>query len=142
MCVLKTFKILSKTETEFSNNSQECFLGDPLCNFFKTCQLIENKGARRQRTFFLYVSNENYKSYNASFLARLYGSTGRAIALPLALTLALVLAAVLTKMFKFYVKVYKTLYFLNPEMDFVYICMIIDVGPKFSWVLSTPLLMT
>ena len=27
----------------------------------------------------------------------------------------------LTKMLKFYVKVFKTLYFLNPEMDFVYI---------------------
>ena len=27
----------------------------------------------------------------------------------------------LTKMLKFYVKVYKTLYFLNSEMDFVYI---------------------
>ena len=28
----------------------------------------------------------------------------------------------LTKMFKFYVKVFRTLYFLNPQMDLVYIC--------------------
>ena len=56
----------------------------------------------------------------AFLLARLYKSTGRAIALHTALVLATA-AAVLTKILKFYIKVYKTLYFLNPEMDFVYI---------------------
>ena len=45
------------------------------------------------------------------FLAHLYKSTGRAIALPL--------ASALTKMLKFYVKVFKTSYFLNPLMDLV-----------------------
>ena len=60
----------------------------------------------------------SYKSKNfCTFLARLYESTGRAIALPLALALA----SALTKMLKFYVKVFKTLYFLNPQMDLVYI---------------------
>ena len=48
---------------------------------------------------------------------RQYDSTGRAIAL----SLAFALVAWLTKMFKLYVKVYKTLYFLNPVMDFVYL---------------------
>ena len=48
-------------------------------------------------------------------------STGRAIALPLASTSALAAASALTKMLKFYVKVFKTSYFLNPLMDFVYI---------------------
>ena len=47
------------------------------------------------------------------FLAHLYKSTGRAIALPLAL------ASAFTKMLKFYVKVFKTSYFLNPLMDLV-----------------------
>ena len=54
-------------------------------------------------------------------LARLYEvqeeSTGTAIALPPASALA----SALTKMFKFYVKVFKTLYFLNPQMDLLYI---------------------
>ena len=54
-----------------------------------------------------------------TFLAHLYESTGRAIALPSALVLAP--ASVLTKMLKFYIKVFKTLYFLNPQMDLVYI---------------------
>ena len=31
------------------------------------------------------------------------------------------LASALTKMFKFYVKVFKTLYFLNPQMELLYI---------------------
>ena len=52
------------------------------------------------------------------FLARLYRSTGRAIALPPASALAL---AALTKMLKFFVKVFKPSYFLNPLMDLVYI---------------------
>ena len=55
-----------------------------------------------------------------SFLARLYESTGRTITLALASALAAALVLALTKMLKFYVKVYET-YFLNPEMDFVYI---------------------
>ena len=53
------------------------------------------------------------------FLAHLYKSTGRAIALPTVSALAA--AAALTKMFKFYFKVFKTSYFLNPPMDLVYI---------------------
>ena len=48
------------------------------------------------------------------FLARLNESTGKAIALPPALS-------ALTQMLKFYVKVFKTLYFQNPQMDLVYI---------------------
>ena len=41
---------------------------------------------------------------------------------PRASGLMLVLeAAALTKMIKFYVKIFKTLYFLNPQMDLVYI---------------------
>ena len=51
------------------------------------------------------------------FLAHLHKSTGRAIAL----CLASALVAALTKMLKFYVRVYKTLYFLNSQMDLVYI---------------------
>ena len=55
-----------------------------------------------------------------AFLARLYESTGKAIAQPPASALVLVLAvsAALTKMLKFYVK---TLYFLNLQMDLIYI---------------------
>ena len=48
-----------------------------------------------------------------SFLARLYESSERVIALPPASALALALSAALTKMLKFYVKIFKT--------DFVYI---------------------
>ena len=48
---------------------------------------------------------------------RLYESTGRAIALPPASDAA----SALTKMLKFYVKVFQTLCFLNPQMDLVYI---------------------
>ena len=58
------------------------------------------------------------------FLALLYESTGRATALlpVLALALAWVSGVTqLTKMLKFYVKVFKTLYFLNPQMGLVYI---------------------
>ena len=51
------------------------------------------------------------------FLACLYESTGRTIALPPALATA----STLTKMLKFYVKVFKTSYFLNPQMDLGYI---------------------
>ena len=47
-----------------------------------------------------------------TFLSCLYESTGRATALPQALAF--------TKMFKVYVKVFKTLYFLNSQMDLVY----------------------
>ena len=73
---------------------------------------------------------------NWPILARLYESTGRAIALlptsalALASASALALASAsvadaaasaLTKILKFYVKVFKTSYFLNPQMDLVYI---------------------
>ena len=54
-----------------------------------------------------------------TFLARLYESSGRAIAPPQ--ELASVLAVVLTKMSKFNVKVFRTSCFLNPLMDLVYI---------------------
>ena len=53
-------------------------------------------------------------SSRQDFFARLYESTGRAIILPPALAAV----SALTKMLKFYVKVFKTLYFLNPQMDF------------------------
>ena len=59
-----------------------------------------------------------------SFLARLYESTGRAIAVTTASasapasTSASALAALL-KMFKFLVKVFKGLHLLNPMMDLV-----------------------
>ena len=49
------------------------------------------------------------------FLACLYKSTGRAIVLTKASA-----AAALTKLFKCYIKVFKTVYFLNPEMDLVF----------------------
>ena len=49
------------------------------------------------------------------FIAVLYESTGRTIALPPALA-----AVALTKMLKLYIKVFKTLYFLSPQMDLVY----------------------
>ena len=52
------------------------------------------------------------------FLARLYESTGRVTALPLAS--ALVSALALTKNIKYYVKVFKTIYFLNHQMDLLY----------------------
>ena len=39
-------------------------------------------------------------------------------------------AAALTKMLKFYVKVFKMLHFLNPEMDFVYIWYDYKCGTK------------
>ena len=57
--------------------------------------------------------------FHHPFLAHLYESTGRAIALSPASAVALALE--LTKMLKFYVKVFKTSYFLNLLMDLVYI---------------------
>ena len=53
--------------------------------------------------------------YNVIFLTCLYKSTGRAIALPS------VSAVALRKMLKFYVKDFKTLYVLNPQMNLLYI---------------------
>ena len=50
-----------------------------------------------------------------SFLACLYESTGRAIAV----TTASALASALLKMLKFLVQVFKILYLLNPWMDLV-----------------------
>ena len=51
-----------------------------------------------------------------TFLARLYENTVSATqASPL------VAASAFTKMLKFYIKVFKTLYFLSPQMDLVYI---------------------
>ena len=51
------------------------------------------------------------------FLAHLYDSTGRAIAVNSALVL--VSASALLKMLKLLVKVFKSLYLLNPRMDLV-----------------------
>ena len=55
------------------------------------------------------------------FLARLYESTGTAIAVTTASALgsALASALALLKLLKFLVKVFKSLYFLNPWMDLV-----------------------
>ena len=63
-------------------------------------------------------------------LARLYESTGRAIAVTTVLSLAL------HKMLKLLVKVFKSLYFLSPRMD------LIDTGLKFYAVPSRPTSMT
>ena len=68
------------------------------------------------------------KSASAETLANLglfaqichHSSTERAIALPPACALESVIAEI-TKMLKFYVKIFKTLYFLNPQMDLFYI---------------------
>ena len=62
-----------------------------------------------------------------SFLARLYESTGRAIAI----TLASALASALLKMLKFLVKVFIRLYLLNMLMDKLILCMLVDIGLKF-----------
>ena len=55
----------------------------------------------------------------SSFLARLYKNTGRAIAVTTASWLASASMSVLLKMLKFLVKVFKSLYLLNPWMDLV-----------------------
>ena len=55
---------------------------------------------------------------HGQFLAHLYESIGRAIALQSASVL--VVASTLTEMLKLQVKVIKTLYFLNPQMDLHY----------------------
>ena len=59
-------------------------------------------------------------SQRSTLLACLYESAGRAIAVPLASALgsvSVLAVAALTKKLKFYVKVFKTSYFLNPQMD-------------------------
>ena len=68
-----------------------------------------------------------------SFLARLYESTGRAIAVTpasasaSALASALASASALLKMLKFLVKVFIRLYLLN----MLILCMLVDIGLKF-----------
>ena len=62
-----------------------------------------------------------------SFLAHLYVSTGRAIAVTTASALASTSASALLKMLKFVAKVYKTLYLLNPWMNLV------DTLPDFRY---------
>ena len=59
----------------------------------------------------------------SSLILDLYESTGRPIALTHVSTsgLALALLSGFTKRLKFYIKVFKTLHFLNPQMDLVYI---------------------
>ena len=54
-----------------------------------------------------------------SFLARLYESTGRAIAVTTASASALASASELLKMLNFLIKVFKSLYLLNPWIDLV-----------------------
>ena len=55
--------------------------------------------------------------WSSSFLARLYKSTGRAIAVTPASALALASASALLKMLKFLVKVFMRLYLLKLLMD-------------------------
>ena len=75
--------------------------------------------------FFLHVKELVYCSLTNSFLARLYESTGRAIAVTTASASASALASTsasssaLLKMLKFLVEVFKRLYLLNPGMDLV-----------------------
>ena len=57
------------------------------------------------------------KIKNKCFLARLYESTGRAIAVTLASASALESASALLKMLKFLVKVFMSLYLLKLLMD-------------------------
>ena len=73
-----------------------------------------------------------YKS--KQFLAHLYESTGRTIALPPLLAAA----SGLTKYLKDFVKVLKIIYFLNPP----YIGCGYSCWSKVLFILSTPLLMT
>ena len=68
------------------------------------CKMVKSQGKVRKKSGNFEIENE-------------WQPCRRAIAL-----IPAVLAAVaLTKMLKFYVKVFKTLYFLNPQMDLVYI---------------------
>ena len=82
------------------------------------------------------VQDVSTKHCLLSFLAGLYKSTGIAIAVTTASVLALALA--LHKMLKFLVKVFKSLYLLNPWMDLVDTCLILDTGLKFYVVPSRP----
>ena len=70
------------------------------------------------------------------FLAHLYKSTGRTIAVTTAS--ALVSASVLLKMLKFLVKDFKSLYLLNPWMDLLILCLMLDTGLKFYAISSRP----
>ena len=65
------------------------------------------------------VNLNSVLAYVTFVLARLYESTGRAIAVTTASASASTLASALLKMLKFLVKVFKSLYFLNPWMDLV-----------------------
>ena len=67
--------------------------------------------------YFLLCSNPLTMYFIRPFLARLYESTGRAIAVTTASASVSTLA--LLKMLKFLVKVFKSLYLLNPRMDLV-----------------------
>ena len=72
---------------------------------------------------FLYVEIHATSNTLEPSLARLYVSTGRAIAVTTASASALASASTsasaLLKMLKFLVKVFKSLYLLNPWMDLV-----------------------
>ena len=61
--------------------------------------------------------NYSIRKEGNSFLARLYESTGRAIAITPASASALALASALLKMLKFLVKVFIRLYLLNMLMN-------------------------
>ena len=61
----------------------------------------------------IYIFNPLVDLFYFLVLARLYESTGRAVAV----TIASASAFALHKMLKFFVKVFKRLYLLNPWMD-------------------------
>ena len=73
------------------------------CHFSLRCDKIQTVTERRERD-----------SWNTTFLARLYKSTGRAIAVTTASASASVSA-----LLKFLVKIFKSLYLLNLWMDLV-----------------------
>ena len=74
-----------------------------------------------------------------SFFSSPEQSSWRAIVLPPASALAL---ASRPQMLKFYVKVFRASLFPKSLMDLVYICMMINTGPKFYSVPSPPPCMT
>ena len=70
------------------------------------------------KTFSLLKTQTYINNYTSNtFLARLYESTGRAIAVTPASALALASASALLKMLKFLVKVFMSLYLLKLLMD-------------------------
>ena len=95
-----------------------------MCSITEVGWLDQNSGVHGNKKPPLTYNGENGVSTFSrllliqSFLARLYVSTGRAIAVTTASASVSALAALL-KMLKFLVKVFKGLYLLNPLMDLV-----------------------